>query len=70
VREAHRLVGIPGVLIHGRLDLGAPLHTAWQLARAWPGSELVVLDASGHTSAQLDDHVVSATDRFAGLPHK
>jgi proline iminopeptidase len=26
--QAHRLAGIPGVLIHGRLDLGGPLVTA------------------------------------------
>jgi proline iminopeptidase len=67
LREAHRLTGIPGVLIHGRLDLGAPPHTAWQLAQAWPGSELIVLETSGHTSNELEDHVVAATDRFARL---
>jgi hypothetical protein len=29
--------GIPGVLIHGRNDLSGGAHTAWELARAWPG---------------------------------
>lgn len=66
LREAHRLEGIPGVLVNGRLDLGGPLITAWELAQAWPGSELVVLDGSGHTSSDLGDHVVVATNRFAG----
>ncbi len=64
LRDASRLAGIPGVLIHGRLDLGGPLVTAWELARAWPSSELVVLEASGHTSGDIGDHVVAATDRF------
>ena len=64
LRDAYKLAGIPGVLIHGRLDLGGPLVTAWELAQAWPGSELVVLDTAGHTT-QLGDHVVTATDRFA-----
>jgi proline iminopeptidase len=63
--EADRLTGIPGVLIHGRLDLGGPLRSPWELARAWPGSELIVLDSSGHTSDELGDHVVAASDRFA-----
>ena len=65
--EAGRLAEIPGVLIHGRLDLGSPLQSAWELARAWSGSELVVVEGSGHTSGALDLEVVAATDRFAGI---
>lgn len=66
LQNAGRLAEIPGVLIHGRLDLGAPLITAWELSRAWPGSELVVLSA-GHlnTDAGMSEAVVTATDRFA-----
>jgi proline iminopeptidase len=63
--DAGRLAGIPGVLIHGRMDLGSPLQSAWALAQAWPGSELIVLEDSGHTSGALAKHVVVATDRFA-----
>jgi proline iminopeptidase len=48
IREAGRLAGIPGVLIHGRRDLSCPVETAWALARAWPGAELLVLDDAGH----------------------
>jgi proline iminopeptidase len=65
LRDAGRLADIPGVLIHGRLDVGSPLITAWRLARAWPGSELVVVGA-GHlsTDAGMTESVVDATDRF------
>lgn len=48
LRDAHRLVGIPGALIHGRLDLSAPLQTAWRLSRAWPDARLTVVDDAGH----------------------
>ena len=65
LRDAHRLAGIPGVLVHGRLDLGGPPRAAWELARAWPGSELTVLDSGGHASAEMTSLVVAATDRFA-----
>ena len=65
--EAGRLAEIPGVLIHGRLDLGSPLQSAWELARAWSQSDLVVVEGSGHTSGALDLEVVAATDRFAGI---
>jgi len=63
--RSDRLAGIPGVLIHGQLDISGPLRTAWQLAQAWPSSELVVIDAAGHISTSLGDQVVVATDAFA-----
>jgi len=43
-----RLSGIPGALIHGRLDLGSPLVTPWRLAKAWPGAELTIIETAGH----------------------
>jgi proline iminopeptidase len=67
LRDADRLAGIPGVLIHGRLDLGGPVDTAWELARAWPDAELVVVEDAGHLGgATTRDHVLAALDRFAG----
>lgn len=67
LRDADRLSGIPGVLIHGRLDISSPLETAWQLAQAWVDSELVIVERSGHSSAEpgMAEAIVAATDRFA-----
>jgi proline iminopeptidase len=66
LRHAGRLAGIPGVLIHGRLDLSSPLDTAWALARAWPDAELVVISDSGHTgSGTMRMRVRTALDTFA-----
>jgi proline iminopeptidase len=66
LRDAGRLAGIPGVLIHGRLDLGGPVQTAWDLARAWPDAELVVVDSSGHTgNDEMRDRVLAAIDGLA-----
>ncbi|MFC5944311.1 prolyl aminopeptidase [Micromonospora harpali] len=66
LRDAHRLAGIPGVLVHGRFDLGSPLETPWSLARAWPDAELIVVDDSGHTGSEtLRGHLRAALDRFA-----
>lgn len=67
LRNADRLSGIPGVLVHGRLDMGCPLETAWELARAWPGAELTVVEDSGHLPGDTArSHVLAALDRFAG----
>lgn len=65
IREAGRLAGIPGVLVHGRSDLSGPAITPWELARAWPDAELIVIDNSGHTgSAAMAEAQDSAKDRL------
>ena len=64
VRDADRLVGIPAVLVHGRLDVSGPLGTAWRLHRAWPGSELVVLEDAGHGGESMTGAMTRALDRF------
>jgi proline iminopeptidase len=48
LRNAHKLAGIPGVLVHGRHDMGCPVQTAWELAKAWPGARLHIIEDSGH----------------------
>jgi proline iminopeptidase len=67
LRDAGRLAGIPGVLIHGRQDLSCPVETAWELSRAWPDAELIVLDGSGHGgSDEMRESLLAALDGFAG----
>ncbi|MFE2820398.1 prolyl aminopeptidase [Streptomyces albidoflavus] len=66
IRDAHRLGTLPGELVHGRLDLGGPVHTAWELARNWPGARLSVVESAGHLGgAETLRLVRAATDRFA-----
>lgn len=66
LRGVNRLAGIPGVLIHGRLDMGSPLRTAWELAHAWPDAQLIVIADSGHTGSQtMTNEVHDALERFS-----
>jgi proline iminopeptidase len=66
IANAGRLKGIPGVLIHGRLDLSGPLDTAWELARAWPDARLIPLSDSGHHASQTKrKHLLDALNHFA-----
>jgi proline iminopeptidase len=66
IRDAHRLRGIPGVLIHGRRDMSCPADTAWELAAAWPDAELVLLDDAGHGRSDSKRRALLRTlDRFA-----
>lgn len=67
LRGTGELSHIPGILIHGRLDISGPLITPWQLAQAWPGSELVIVGGAGHDTRDpgMTESIVAALDRFA-----
>lgn len=54
--RAGRLAGIPGWLVHGRLDLSGPLDGPWLLNQAWPGSNLIVVEDDGHTGMDMFAH--------------
>lgn len=46
--------------------MGSPLHTAWELARAWPDAELIVVSDAGHLGSDTTRaQVLRALDRFA-----
>ena len=67
LRDAHRIAGIPGVIVHGRYDVVCPVQNAWDLHQAWPKAELVINPGSGHSAFEAE-HVhalVEATDRFS-----
>lgn len=65
--QAHRLRGIPGVIIHGRYDIITPTSSAWQLAQAYPDVTLCVVADAGHTGTEpgIADAMVRATDALA-----
>lgn len=67
LRDAGVLAGIPGILVNGRFDFQAPISNAWELKRAWPRAELVMVDDAGHDADHpgLTQELIRATDRFA-----
>ncbi len=52
LKHAHHLSGIPGIIVHGRYDVVCPLQNAWELHRAWPGSQLEIVPDAGHSAAE------------------
>lgn len=67
IANAGRLGDIPGVLIQGRYDVVTPARTAYDLHRAWPQAQLVMVPDAGHTGTEpgIADAMVRATDGFA-----
>ncbi|MDB5764183.1 MAG: proline iminopeptidase [Herminiimonas sp.] len=69
IGNAHRLHGIPAVIVQGRYDAVTPPATAWDLHRAWPQTDLQMVPDAGHASTEPGNlrRLVMATDRFAGM---
>ena len=67
LRDAHKLHGIPGAIIHGRYDMPCPARSAFALHRVWPTAEFHLIKGAGHAYSEpgILDQLIRATDRFA-----
>lgn len=67
LRDAHKLMGIPTVIVHGRYDVICPLDNAYALHKALPGSELQIIREAGHSSREtgIVDALIRATNELA-----
>ena len=67
IRDAHLLAGIPAVIVQGRYDICTPPITAWDLHRAWPEADFVMVPDAGHSYDEpgILTALIEATDRFA-----
>lgn len=67
IRNAHRLKGIPGVIIQGRYDIATPPKTAWELHKAWPEATFIMVPDAGHAVSEpgITHRLIEATDAFA-----
>jgi proline iminopeptidase len=62
--DVDAIAHIPGVLIHGRLDVSGPVETAWELHRRWPASRLVVIETEGHGGPLMGEAMEAAYASF------
>lgn len=58
---------IPSVIVQGRYDVVCPMTSAWELHRAWPEAELVIVNNAGHSATEpgITSALIEATDQFA-----
>jgi proline iminopeptidase len=68
LRDAGRLAGIPGAIVHGRYDMPCPARYAYALHKAWPEADFELIEGAGHAYSEpgILDALMRATDRFAG----
>lgn len=67
--DVSKIRHIPCVIVQGRYDMVCPMQNAWDLHRAWPESELIIVPDAGHSAMEAGNSkaLVAATDRFAGI---
>ncbi len=67
LRDAPRLRGIPGTIVHGRYDMPCPARNAFALHAAWPDADFHLIEGAGHAYSEpgILDQLIRATDRFA-----
>ncbi|MEG4941073.1 prolyl aminopeptidase [Microcoleus sp. F4-D5] len=63
-----RIRKIPAVIVQGRYDVVCPMMSAWELHRAWPEAEFIVVADAGHSMSEpgIRTCLMEATDKFAG----
>jgi proline iminopeptidase len=68
LRDADKLAGIDGVIVHGRYDMPCPARVAWELHQAWPRAAFHLIEGAGHAFSEpgILNQLIRATDRFAG----
>ncbi len=66
LRDAHKLKGIPGVIVHGRYDVVCPIANAWDLHKVWPEAKLMISPTSGHSAFEAENasSLIEATDSY------
>ena len=69
LRDAYKLKGIPGAIVHGRYDMPCPMKYAYALHKAWPDADFYPIEGAGHAYNEpgILDRLIRVTDQFAGI---
>lgn len=67
LRNCDRIAHLPIVIVQGRYDVVCPMTSAWDLHKALPNAEFIVVPDAGHSMMETGilDALIDATDRFA-----
>ena len=67
LENVDKIRSIPTVIVQGRYDVVCPMTSAWDLHRAFPEAEFVVVPDAGHSVSEpgIASALVQAMDRFA-----
>ncbi|MDQ3064611.1 MAG: prolyl aminopeptidase [Acidobacteriota bacterium] len=66
IENVEKIRHIPTVIVQGRYDVVCPMASAWELHKAFPEAELVVVADAGHSISEpgIISALIDATDKF------
>ena len=72
LENVQKIRHVPGIIVQGRYDVVCPMRSAWDLHRAWPEAELVVVPDSGHSALEpgISSELVRATEEFKAIKYE
>jgi len=67
LKDVDKIRHIPAVIVQGRYDMCCPVRSAWDLHKAWPEAEFVLVPDAGHAQSEpgICRALVATADRFA-----
>ncbi len=68
IENADKIRDVPTVIVQGRYDVVCPITSAWDLHRALPEAEFIVVPDAGHSVSEpgITSALVEAMDSFKG----
>lgn len=72
LRNAATIRHIPTTIIHARYDLMCPIETAWELHKALPDAEFVVVPEAGHSARETNNSraIIMAANKHLVTSHQ
>ena len=69
IENVDKIRDIPTVIVQGRYDVVCPITSAWELHRAFPEAEFVVVPDAGHSVSEpgITSALVEAMESFKGV---
>ncbi|MGI8469797.1 MAG: prolyl aminopeptidase [Pyrinomonadaceae bacterium] len=66
IENIDKIRHIPTVIVQGRYDVVCPATSAWDLHRAFPEAELIIVPDAGHSVSEpgITDALINAMDKF------
>ena len=64
-----KISSIPGMIVQGRYDMPCPPVSAYELHKAWPKAEYLLIEEAGHSASEpgITSALVAATNKMAKI---